>query len=113
MPPTRGPDEPRALYHRGFQARISEALVRMQSRDPQVHRVIRDQERYEPDQGQPSGGPSLPAGGRPRVEVPRVDRPGYERPGLLGIPAPVTRSEEHTSELQSHSDLVCRLLLEK
>src|SRR5438034_8877359 len=27
-------------------------------------------------------------------------------------PSPV-RSEEHTSELQSHSDLVCRLLLEK
>src|SRR5438034_5479251 len=27
-------------------------------------------------------------------------------------PAP-NRSEEHTSELQSHSDLVCRLLLEK
>src|SRR5438034_1663548 len=27
--------------------------------------------------------------------------------------APKYRSEEHTSELQSHSDLVCRLLLEK
>src|SRR5882672_1369975 len=27
--------------------------------------------------------------------------------------APIERSEEHTSELQSHSDLVCRLLLEK
>src|SRR5206468_11498595 len=27
--------------------------------------------------------------------------------------APHTRSEEHTSELQSRSDLVCRLLLEK
>src|SRR5438034_4483129 len=27
--------------------------------------------------------------------------------------ARVARSEEHTSELQSHSDLVCRLLLEK
>src|SRR2546421_6714221 len=27
--------------------------------------------------------------------------------------ATVTRSEEHTSELQSRSDLVCRLLLEK
>src|SRR5947207_8913977 len=27
--------------------------------------------------------------------------------------APQARSEEHTSELQSHSDLVCRLLLEK
>src|SRR5436190_5002355 len=26
---------------------------------------------------------------------------------------PKPRSEEHTSELQSHSDLVCRLLLEK
>src|SRR5438034_2976598 len=26
---------------------------------------------------------------------------------------PHSRSEEHTSELQSHSDLVCRLLLEK
>src|SRR5438034_11711728 len=28
-------------------------------------------------------------------------------------PAISSRSEEHTSELQSHSDLVCRLLLEK
>src|SRR5437016_10723197 len=27
--------------------------------------------------------------------------------------APVTRSEEHTSELQSLTNLVCRLLLEK
>src|SRR5947207_12028015 len=29
------------------------------------------------------------------------------------IRAAASRSEEHTSELQSHSDLVCRLLLEK
>src|SRR5947207_4817739 len=29
------------------------------------------------------------------------------------IEARAARSEEHTSELQSHSDLVCRLLLEK
>src|SRR5688572_30057501 len=28
-------------------------------------------------------------------------------------PTPLTRSEEHTSELQSQSNLVCRLLLEK
>src|SRR5438034_4973408 len=28
-------------------------------------------------------------------------------------PVRASRSEEHTSELQSHSDLVCRLLLEK
>src|SRR5438132_1881654 len=31
----------------------------------------------------------------------------------LGWRRPIRRSEEHTSELQSHSDLVCRLLLEK
>src|SRR5438034_5067196 len=29
------------------------------------------------------------------------------------VPRLRERSEEHTSELQSHSDLVCRLLLEK
>src|SRR5437773_4662248 len=29
------------------------------------------------------------------------------------VPEGMTRSEEHTSELQSHHDLVCRLLLEK
>src|SRR5438034_7791071 len=29
------------------------------------------------------------------------------------VAANAIRSEEHTSELQSHSDLVCRLLLEK
>src|SRR5438132_7207776 len=35
--------------------------------------------------------------------------------GAAGPPRPRARrrSEEHTSELQSHSDLVCRLLLEK
>src|SRR5438034_7232708 len=31
----------------------------------------------------------------------------------VAVAAPSVRSEEHTSELQSHSDLVCRLLLEK
>src|SRR5438132_10848482 len=35
-----------------------------------------------------------------------------ERTGLHMADA-LSRSEEHTSELQSHSDLVCRLLLEK
>src|SRR5260221_6579508 len=40
-------------------------------------------------------------------------RPG-EKWRCIGIEdPPVDRSEEHTSELQSHSDLVCRLLLEK
>src|SRR2546427_7473651 len=33
--------------------------------------------------------------------------------GSLGLPDLGIRSEEHTSELQSQSNLVCRLLLEK
>src|SRR5207237_9579620 len=34
-------------------------------------------------------------------------------PRSLGTLVPLGRSEEHTSELQSHLNLVCRLLLEK
>src|SRR5438034_6124527 len=33
--------------------------------------------------------------------------------GMQFVATSKPRSEEHTSELQSHSDLVCRLLLEK
>src|SRR2546430_4294699 len=42
------------------------------------------------------------------------DRPG-SRPGAPAGAgsSPASRSEEHTSELQSQSNLVCRLLLEK
>src|SRR2546426_9083061 len=35
------------------------------------------------------------------------------RPRASTIPVAATRSEEHTSELQSPCNLVCRLLLEK
>src|SRR5215211_9546282 len=48
-----------------------------------------------------------------RQQVPQPDTvvhlPHLRPVGGLGR----RRSEEHTSELQSHSDLVCRLLLEK
>src|SRR5438132_9833082 len=40
------------------------------------------------------------------------DDGGDEHKLIAELRAPL-RSEEHTSELQSHSDLVCRLLLEK
>src|SRR5438034_2692318 len=40
-------------------------------------------------------------------------RPLYDALYDMLEPEKVDRSEEHTSELQSHSDLVCRLLLEK
>src|SRR5207248_11134923 len=45
---------------------------------------------------------------------PGVSRVGPDpRHGLGSGPTRETRSEEHTSELQSPYDLVCRLLLEK
>src|SRR5437773_1411710 len=45
---------------------------------------------------------------------PRVRRREEEDLGLeVDLLAELDRSEEHTSELQSHHDLVCRLLLEK
>src|SRR5688572_32376049 len=49
----------------------------------------------------------------------RVDGGGFQNGTSVLIPAPADhsndgpRSEEHTSELQSQSNLVCRLLLEK
>src|SRR5438034_8493999 len=59
---------------------------------------------------------SKAAGCHPR----RTPRKGTFGPRCSGRPAAschlgwcCNRSEEHTSELQSHSDLVCRLLLEK
>src|SRR5438034_6508774 len=39
--------------------------------------------------------------------------PGVARAQVDAVLEHAARSEEHTSELQSHSDLVCRLLLEK
>src|SRR5215204_6723944 len=42
--------------------------------------------------------------------LPPLERNG---PGPTPLRRQCQRSEEHTSELQSHSDLVCRLLLEK
>src|SRR5438034_2133071 len=42
-----------------------------------------------------------------------IDSLTGRRIGVVTHQAAVSRSEEHTSELQSHSDLVCRLLLEK
>src|SRR5438034_4679306 len=42
-----------------------------------------------------------------------ASRRAADREHAAGLRERRLRSEEHTSELQSHSDLVCRLLLEK
>src|SRR2546430_9489303 len=54
---------------------------------------------------------------RTDVEALPVERPNLipRHPGMTSAlrAVPPRRSEEHTSELQSQSNLVCRLLLEK
>src|SRR5688572_32732564 len=56
--------------------------------------------RHQRDAGRPGRGHRLL---QRRRREPELVRPAEQRP----------RSEEHTSELQSQSNLVCRLLLEK
>src|SRR2546421_3934641 len=52
-----------------------------------------------------------PAGAGRDVRCPRAPEGRARSPD--GVDPHESRSEEHTSELQSRSDLVCRLLLEK
>src|SRR2546430_6031151 len=61
--------------------------------------------------GEKLGGVGAPAGEVDAIDVGPI-------PGIVAVVARVgaqhqARSEEHTSELQSQSNLVCRLLLEK
>src|SRR5436190_17709176 len=68
-----------------------------------------------PRQAKRSSPASLPAKNLPEVEAEGFLELGARAGGGLRVLEllEVERSEEHTSELQSHSDLVCRLLLEK
>src|SRR5260221_4650225 len=54
---------------------------------------------------------ALPAGQAPRPPFKYWDKGTMATIGRTAAVAMVGRSEEHTSELQSHSDIVCRLLL--
>src|SRR5690242_21442835 len=64
---------------------------------------------HDPDVGDPAGARANPFGQVGGHGVPDDDAIGDGDDGIdVGV-----RSEEHTSELQSHVNLVCRLLLEK
>src|SRR2546422_6955124 len=75
--------------------------------------------------GRPSQGRGLRRLTAPSRSTSWTPAPAWMRPSKHGAPAPTaggvlqsrrrfaTRSEEHTSELQSRLHLVCRLLLEK
>src|SRR5712691_12954341 len=52
-------------------------------------------------------------GERPRAEASVGGASATVMTGAWSAPRSAERSEEHTSELQSQSNLVCRLLLEK
>src|SRR5690606_41575195 len=81
--------------------------------------------RRSSDLAAPSGPPSVRRADRPvwwratvRALAGRTLAAGRRYPGTELCPWPgrlrlVARSEEHTSELQSRENLVCRLLLEK
>src|SRR5690625_5850798 len=61
--------------------------------------------------------PGPPGQGRdrrtPHLPPPPPHRDSRTAPSGTAAPAGAPRSEEHTSELQSRGQLVCRLLLEK
>src|SRR5437667_8293571 len=50
---------------------------------------------------------------RPKRFACTMNRSQTRKPAIKMRISRLKRSEEHTSELQSHHDLVCRLLLEK
>src|SRR5216683_8232355 len=71
---------------------------------------------YESHDGSPATQNS--AGGEVKAEVCPISHTkelgvSNTSPQPSALPSSWVRSEEHTSELQSRSDLVCRLLLEK
>src|SRR5215475_8820803 len=70
--------------------------ARSRSRNHQAHIIARD-------------GPAVGPGGKQSPRAPAHDGPLW----ALAPRLRTQRSEEHTSELQSRENLVCRLLLEK
>src|SRR5437773_7743488 len=84
--------------------RAARARPRADGRRPRAHRGER-----------PHRAAALRAGGRDGAGPHRVRDVGDDRRAMERGAADVrgSRSEEHTSELQSHHEIVCRLLLEK
>src|SRR5947207_6322713 len=77
-----------------FRSLYQQPLFHATGLPPGQHTLVIDVPQMSDPQGVNSGGPWI-----------WVD--------AFDIENGTARSEEHTSELQSHSDLVCRLLLEK
>src|SRR5260370_14654862 len=89
-----------AAIQLGFDYRAARGAIRI---GPEIHHVGLQQNHFE----QPLDPFAGARGNRHR------DRFAAVIPGTQPLLAELLRSEEHTSELQSHLNLVCRLLLEK
>src|SRR5688572_32133763 len=94
-----------AAYVKARRALVETALEPSLPPSPQCPQMLRDAMRY-----------SLTAGGkrvRPVLCLAGAEAVGAPAEAALRTACALERSEEHTSELQSQSNLVCRLLLEK
>src|SRR5260370_32210854 len=90
-----------------IKANASRKTNRLRKKDPAVRALARSKPACPwPRARDPRTGRSFRTGHRSRRRTEACPSP---RAGA----APGMRSEEHTSELQSHLNLVCRLLLEK
>src|SRR5205085_6668960 len=87
-------------------------LFRSKERDAQAgiydksHEIGGNELPRAPDVGRQHGVTTAPLHGDKSGQCGDTDRPGHQSRLMP------SRSEEHTSELQSQSNLVCRLLLE-
>src|SRR5690606_42066472 len=89
---------------------LSSLLLRPPPRSPPLPypTLFRSQHTHRVTVSDPGGGQPAGDAAGPFVHLP----PGVSHGGM-GLAGDHARSEEHTSELQSRENLVCRLLLEK
>src|SRR3989454_273223 len=112
------------LWVRGRNIPVARSLLEFRSTPPREWTVARTNHGSDPYLVCPScrHRASLPDGQASSLRCPRCnelftiawdDRPSKPAPRATPAPSRDERSEEHTSELQSPCNLVCRLLLEK
>src|SRR5206468_10912621 len=102
------------ISHRRYAYRLSLRPPTLSMRYTPPHRHLPSfPTRRSSDLRRGTGRSGARSAGFRRRGLPSESQASSFRPPLQEIPFHCTRSEEHTSELQSRSDLVCRLLLEK
>src|SRR5690625_2953330 len=112
----RGDDEDRAAFHAEAQDPVPSAPATEPTEPETPAEETGDESTEEGGQGEKSGATADLGVEDGQVQYLRAIQnfsPALERWVLDEEAGEVTKSEEHTSELQSRGHLVCRLLLEK